>query len=402
MSNPVHPKRILIIRPSALGDVCRTVPVLVSLRKAFPDARIDWVVRDSYAAAIEAHPALSEAIAFPRSRFAHWWRSPGRAFELAKWFMRLRKRGYDLVVDCQGLGRSGLMTFASGAPRRVGLRSARELAWLGYNVRVKDSASSERPVHTVVQMLSLMSAIGVEPVHDMRLYLADEHRQWWEDQQDQLGIDESRYAILAPTSRWLSKRWPIERFGQLIDPLRDRGFKTIVVIGSPGEVDQVQPLRVQNRPGGAGQDELCTLDFVGKTNIGQTMAMIAGAGLVIANDSAPLHMAVGFQRPCIGLFGPTDPAFVGPYQMEESVVRGYWPGTEPADRKRDDSINFKDSKLGDRLMRLISTAAVLQQIDRVLASMPAGALKARAGSSSTAMFEGARARIDHRIIEGAA
>ena len=130
-----EPKRILIVRPSALGDVCRTVPVLVSLRKAYPKATIDWLVQADFADAITAHPALDEAVLFPRQRFARWWRNPAVAREMYRWFAGLGKRGYDLVFDCQGLGRSGLITWATKASTRVGFGCAREFAWLGYNVR---------------------------------------------------------------------------------------------------------------------------------------------------------------------------------------------------------------------------------------------------------------------------
>lgn len=349
---PAELQRILIIRPSALGDVCRTVPVLVSLRRAYPQATIDWVVQDQYTSAVAAHPALSEVVSFPRARFGHWWRSPRRLWEILRWLSAIRKRRYDLVLDCQGLSRSGLIAWASGAKTRVGLRAAREFAWLGYNLRVP-SPSDAAPLHTVDEMLLLLKAIGVEPVRDMTLYLESEQSQWWDRRRTELGLPREQYAVLAPTSRWPSKRWPIERFSQLIEPLRMRGFERLVVIGSPSETEQVRDL-IQT-PEARGT----IIDLVGQTSIGQTMAVIAGAGLVIANDSAPLHIAVGFERPCVALFGPTNPATVGPYRMEQSVVRGYQP-------RRDESINFKDPRLGDSLMRLISHVAVLQCVDRVL------------------------------------
>ena len=102
-------------------------------------------------------------------------------------------------------------------------------------------------------------------------------------------------------------------------------------------------------------------NLIGKTSIGQTMAIIEHAGLVIANDSAPLHMAVGFDRPCVSLFGPTDPERVGPYGRSETVIRVFQP--EP-----DETINYKDSRLGDSLMRLIEVEDVLKLIDQELSN----------------------------------
>jgi heptosyltransferase-1 len=351
MADSRPPRRILIVRPSALGDVCRTVPVLASLRRAYPQARIDWVVRDTFAPAIAAHPALNEAILFPRARFARWWRSPAALGEMLGWFWDLRRRRYELVLDCQGLGRSGLISFLAAARRRVGYRQARELAWLGYNVR----HPAHPEIHTVDQMLSLLREEGIEPVHDMRLHLAPADHDWWTHERRRLGLDGLRYAVFAPTARWPSKRWPIQRWRQLVRPLLDRGLQRLVVVGGPDETAQVEGLVDP-----AGEAASSVVDLVGQTTIGQTMAAIADADLVIANDSAPLHVAVGFDRPCVALFGPTDPALVGPYRRPEAVVRKYRP-------RPGETINYRDGKLGDGLMRLISVDDVLERVDAVLA-----------------------------------
>jgi lipopolysaccharide heptosyltransferase I len=339
-------KRILIVRPSALGDVCRTVPVLATLRRAWPEAVIDWLVQDEFAAAIEAHPALDEAVRFPRQQFARWWRSPAVARRLAGWLADLGRRRYDLVIDCQGLSRSGLITWATRARRRVGPRGARELGWLGYTVR----HPVPRAAHTVRQMMSLLVAEGLEPVYDMRLYAAEADRAWWAAQRAELGMAGGAYAVLAPTTRWPSKRWPQDRWSQLIEPLAERGLRRVVLIGAPSELSQVRQI-AERAPS--------VINLVGRATVGRTMAVIADADLVVANDSAPLHMAVGFQRPCVGLYGPTDPTLVGPWGADHAVVRAGGPGPRPGRR-------FRDPKLGDALMRLIDAAHVQQRIDRVL------------------------------------
>src|SRR5688500_5802069 len=142
-------------------------------------------------------------------------------------------------------------------------------------------------------MLLLVEGLGIEPLRDMSLHVADEDRSWWETTRDKLGLVDVRYAVLAPTGSWLSKRSPVDRFGQLIEPLQRRGFERIIVVGAPSEVDQVKPLSADSRTGSSA-----LINLVGHAKIGQTMAVIAQAGLIVANDSAPLHMAVGFDRPC--------------------------------------------------------------------------------------------------------
>src|SRR5687767_11916318 len=100
---PDSPRRILIIRPSALGDVARTVPALVSLKRAFPQSQIDWLVNDTFVDAIAHHPDLHEVVPFPRKRLSRFGWSPGATREGLRYFAELRRRGYDAVYDLQGL-----------------------------------------------------------------------------------------------------------------------------------------------------------------------------------------------------------------------------------------------------------------------------------------------------------
>jgi lipopolysaccharide heptosyltransferase I len=344
------PKRILMIRPSALGDVCRTVPVLASLRRAFPRpvTRIDWAVQEEFAPAITAHPDLDEIVPFPRRRLARWWRDPAAFRAMRCWFAALRARGYDRVYDCQGLGRSGLIAWATRAPRRIGFRSARELGWLGCNVRHTIPSG----LHAVDHMLRLLAEDGIAPVRDLRLFVAEADGAWWREQAASLGLASAGYAVLAPTSRWRGKQWPVDRWIDLLPGLRSRGLHRVVVIGADGERDQVAALLESGRD---------LIDLIGRATIGQTMAVIQGASLVVANDSAPLHMAVGLGARCIGLFGPTDPARVGPYGHADAVVRG-----RPAAPAR--PLDFKNARQGEAMMRQIAVRDVLERIDHVLGS----------------------------------
>jgi ADP-heptose:LPS heptosyltransferase len=324
---------------------------MASLRKAYPEASIDWVVQVEFREAIESHPALNKAILFPRKRFSSWWRNPRIARELWRWLGEIRRARYDLVLDCQGLFRSGVISFFSRAPKRLVRRSARELAWLGSNVRIAESECE----HTVDQMMTLIEALAIDPIPDMRLYSAQTDRDWWTDCRSSHDREGGTYAVIAPTSRWSTKRWPVERFLEVVPGLVERGFSFFVLLGGPGEETQVLPLTKQ-----LPESDSNMIDLVGSTSVGQSMAIIEQSGLVIANDSALLHMAVGFERKSVALFGPTEPAKVEPYGMPGSVLRKFVP--DP-----DRPVYFKDKSLGDSLMRLISVEDVLNHVDEILA-----------------------------------
>lgn len=333
------PNHILLIRPSALGDVCRSVSLLVSLRKAFKDATIDWLVQDSFVDAVRQHPDLTRVVPFSRNNFGRDLRS-GRFGTLRAFMRDLRGSDYDLVFDCQGLARSGLFTWATKAPRRIGFANAREFGWIGYNERY----NVDNAIHTVDRMLKLIEHAGIEPVTDMRLYTNETDRAWTSNQ-----IQTGRYAVIAPTSRWPGKRWPAERFAAVARSLFERGIESVILVGSPGEEDQCKPLteNSDNR----------IINLIGATSIGQLMAVIEGSSLVIANDSAALHMAIGFDRPAVALFGPTRVDLVGPYRRQNDVIQHVGPG---------DRLDHKTEALGRPLMERITVDEVMAKIDQRL------------------------------------
>src|SRR5438477_8696104 len=127
---PSPPQRILIIKPSAIGDVVHTLPILNLIRKRWPESHIAWLVTPACAGLLEGHPQLNEVIHFERKRLAHSWWNPAAAADLLSLTRQLRHGNLDLVIDLQGLFRSGWLTCATRAPVRVGFANAREMAWL--------------------------------------------------------------------------------------------------------------------------------------------------------------------------------------------------------------------------------------------------------------------------------
>ena len=325
------PSRILLIRPSALGDVCRTVPVLVSLRRAWPDARIDWLVQDTFSEAIRAHPDLSGVVEFPRKALGRAMRR-ARIGELSRFLAGLREPRYDLVIDAQGLFRSAWFAWATRSPCRVGHRAAREFGWLFYTRREWGSED----LHTVDRMLALLGEAGARPEKDMRLYAPESDRARAADDPALRG----RFALFAPATRWPGKQWAPERFAELAGRLLDAGLvERVILAGTTGERDQCAPLAAL-----AGRDAR-VVDRFGGTSVGGLMAMVERSALVVANDSAALHMAVGFDRPLVALYGPTRVDLVGPYGRERDVLQHLEPG-DRTDHKNDHAGRLLMERIG--------------------------------------------------------
>ncbi|MDX1565599.1 MAG: glycosyltransferase family 9 protein [Phycisphaeraceae bacterium] len=351
MPTDAGPKTILILRPSALGDVARTVPALVSCHRAWPEARIDWLVNDSFTDAIAQHPHLNEAVVFPRRKFKRFGLSPAVTWSVLRYLQQIRKRRYDLVIDLQGLSRSGWIARASGAPKRIGPADAREMGWLGYNRRI---GISPKITHTVDRMLAVVEGAGAAACRDMRLYVAEADRSWAEEKLNTAGRDAGPTVVVAPGALWDSKRWPADRFGRLVERLGlEEKFGRCVLVGT--DRDRIGCEALTEAIG-----SMYCLDLMGQTSVGQLMAVIDRADLILANDSAALHLARGLGRRCLGFFGPTDPQRVGPYRYDEGVVRCPDPG----------KTHYRHLKNDPTLMRQIDVETAWEQLTVVLQSDP--------------------------------
>ncbi len=287
------PCRILIVKPSAIGDVVHTLPVLNLLRKRYPTAYIAWMITPTCGGILAGHPQINDTIPFERKKLSRTWAL----------IRALRQGHFDLVIDLQGLFRSGLFTWLSGAAVRVGFANAREMAPMFYthHVPVPDTE-----VHAIDRYLSMAEAVGCE-LSPVEYVFPTDHT----DRQAvnaMLG-DGSPFAVMLPGTNWATKRWPAEKFAGMASPLKERFGLRTVLAGGPRDGDAVAKLLPDS------------LNLCGRTSLRQLVALLEKASLVIANDSGPMHIAVALGRPLVTPFGPTNPVRTGPYGRSGSVVR---------------------------------------------------------------------------------
>ena len=346
-------RRILIVRPSALGDVCRTVPVLHSLRAADPQAVIDWVVEDRWVDAVRSTPGLNEVIAFPKRRFRAVAWNPVVMAECARWFAQLHARKYDTVIDAQGLARSGLMSLATRARVRVASSRALEFAWVAATHRVATAPDE----HVVDSMLHLAEAAGGSPGIDMRLSAPREGVDAWARLRTDIGVGH-RYAVVAAANRWEGKRWPATRWQDALAVLgadfARHGITDVCHIGAAGEESQVGECVPSVDSATIRHHALA-----GRTDVAATMAAIAGSAMVLSLDSAAAHIAVGFAVPLVALFGASRPHVDGPYGESRWCLHG-------GEGERLGPRMHRDALVGQAMMQRLAVAAV---VDRVRARL---------------------------------
>jgi lipopolysaccharide heptosyltransferase I len=298
------PRRVLIIKPSAIGDVVHALPVLNLVRRRWPDAHVAWLVTPACAGLLDDHPQLNEVIRFERKRFGQGWKNPSAAMGLFRFARQLRSKQFDLVIDLQGLFRSGWLAWQTRAPLRIGFANAREMAPLFYTHRVPIDTPEQ---HAVDRYLAVSDALGCGrgPVEFHFAPTREEDRR---AVAHLLKDDASPYAALLPGTNWPTKRWPVEHFASLVAPLRERfGLRTVVAGSS---ADRAFASRI---PG--------AIDVTGATSLPQLVALLQGASVVVANDSGPMHIASALGRPLVTPYGPTSPIRTGPYGRTDTVVR---------------------------------------------------------------------------------
>jgi heptosyltransferase-1 len=303
-------RRIAVIKPSALGDVIHSMPVLGALRHKFPDAHIAWVVNRAYQPLLDGHPALSETIAFDRGAINGGWRQAARAsLVLAR---ELRRRRFDLVFDLQGLARSAVMTLATGAPRRVGLSTSREGAYLAYTDVVPVPKPDER--HAIDHNWCVAEALGVGHLPKrFDIPVRPESRAWALQQMKDLPRPWLAFGVGA---RWVTKRWPPDSFAELARRAHDRFGGTAFFVGAPDEAPLAKQVIAQLR--GPWRD------FVGTTNLQQLAGLLEAADVMVSNDTGPLHLAVALGRPCVAPYTCTQVRRHGPYGQAGAVETGVW------------------------------------------------------------------------------
>lgn len=302
-------RRILLIKPSALGDVVHTLPILVKLRARYPQAQIDWLVTPENADLVRHHPALSNAVLFPRRTFARFGRDWTATRGMLGLLAQLRRTRYDLVVDLHGQARSALFALATGSKHRVGFAKCREGAWLAYSHRIPVPSMEH---HAVDRSLWLAPLLGLDDAPpDFTIHLPADIEAKTAARLADLRLDRKPLAILAPGTVWETKHWPPDRFAEVARHLLADGYG-VALIGAGGDKPRCEVVA-------SACPAVC--DLSGRTSLAELVALIRRAALCVTNDSGSMHLAVALGRPVVSVFGPTNPVRTGPYRRPEAVVR---------------------------------------------------------------------------------
>ncbi len=296
--------KILILKPSSLGDVIQALPVLRLIKKRYPESEVYWWISASLLPLLEKDPDLSGLFTFER----HRWLRPRFWRDLFVTVRQARSLAFDYTIDLQGLARSGIFGWFANARLAIGLEDSREGAPGFYDLLAPHPACA---THAVDRYLRVLSLIDV-PVHwdfawlPVQKEAAEAVRQKWRPK-------EVRWVVLAPGARWPNKRWPAQYYAELVRRLaNDHADIRFAILGGAEEADWAERIA-------QASTERC-MNLTGKTSLWEMIEWIRLSALMVSNDTGPMHIAAALGKPVVAVFGPTDARRTGPYRQWERVL----------------------------------------------------------------------------------
>ena len=287
-------KKILIIKPSSLGDIVHGLVVAQSIREQMPGCALTWVAAQQFAPLVRRCSTVDDVLVFQRR---------GGFFKFVRLLREIRRRHYDLTLDFQGLARSGVMTRLARTDLRLGRSDAREGAWLAYQTKVPRPVAGPM-AHAIEVLMEFLPLLGLERRLGSPIQLRSEPLEAQFE-----AIVARQPILLAPHSRQAWKEWP--RFPELTLGLR-RQHPDVPVVWCSHQPCATPPALASD----SGFHNL-----TGQTSLSAMITLIQQARLVVANDSGPMHLAAAVGTPVVACFGPTPPERFGPYPLNRPTHR---------------------------------------------------------------------------------
>lgn len=304
-------KKILIIRLDNLGDVILATPFIKAVKRNFPNAKIDILIKSLTKDILINNPHLNKIITFE----PFWMGSskPFNFFQIIGSIKKLRKEKYNIIFELRGNPFNILFASLIGSKYRIGY-GAQGLGFLlthliDYDIKQK---------HEIERNLDILRILNFK-IHSKKpeIFLSKKDEKFAEVFFKKNKINKKDLVVcIHPGAPWFPKRWPKERFAELADKLIEKYKAKIILIGSEDEIKLtnriINLLKEKNKKN--------IFNIAGKTTTTQLTALIKKCCLFIGNDSGPMHIAATVNIPIIAFFGPSDPRLFGSYGKNNVII----------------------------------------------------------------------------------
>jgi heptosyltransferase I len=338
-----HPASIAVLRMSALGDVVMTLPLLRTLQKAFPRAKLYWIVSRPFEPIVRGLPGIELiVIDKPRGPFSLWLL-----------FSQMRAYEFDWLLVPQASMRANLVTLVTRAKRKIGFGALHSRDLQRFFV---DELVPAEPEHLIDSFLRFATYVGArEHVMEWDLPLEPEEHAWAQAQV--AGARGIKLAVVLAASK-PERNWPVERYREALNRVAGRWPITVVLIGGRGLEERrlARALREGLAPP--------VLDLVGKTNLRQLAALLGQVDALLAPDTGPLHIAQAMKKPVVGLYAVAPSKKTGPYLEPQWTVDVF--AEAAATILGRERMGWRQRVHDERALRLITVEAVVGKIEALL------------------------------------
>ena len=308
-------KRILVVRLAYIGDVVMTLPVVAPLKRAFPDAQIDFLTATAAAPFVESHPDLNDVIGFN----APWFHASADKAETDGLVQRLQDNDYDLGIDFRGdLRNIYHCLWRPRIPRRLSYTSG------GGGALLTHSLDWHELKHKVEFHLDLLREMGIDaPTADPEIVLsADERDEARKLLSDALEQGHAPPVASHPGARLDLKRYPVERFAELTKRISQDTGRPIILVGTPDDEPRAAIIK---------QSGKVAADLTSALSIRMLAAVFSQCACLICHDSAAMHISAAVGTPVVAVFGPSRPAETSPCIAAGQVLEGPCPRKDACD-----------------------------------------------------------------------
>jgi lipopolysaccharide heptosyltransferase I len=303
--------RILVIRLGSIGDIVHTLPAVAALKQSLPEAEIAWAVEKRHADMLEGNPFLQRVIPLDTFGWRAHWSTFGTLREVISGLGSVRSFRANLAIDFQGLVKSAALGRLSGSPRRMGFGGQ----WLRESparVLYSEGVEARGRRHVVEENLALAERAGAQPVArghwQFPLPVSPDVERRIDQRLSRLGIE--RFLVVNPGGGWMSKRWPPQRYAQLVGEL-DREERTVLMTGSPAEEPAIRDILERAKARRAAYFASTVAEYI---------ALVRRASLFVGGDTGPLHLAAAVGTPLVAIYGPTNPERNGPFAPSDIAI----------------------------------------------------------------------------------
>ncbi len=286
-----------MIQTAFLGDLVLSTALLESLHRRYPEATLDVVVRKGNEGIFQGHPYLGRVIP--------WEKSGNKVISLLKLLREVRKHRYNLIINLQRFFSSGLITlFAKGEEKRGFKKNP-----LSFTLGKRFPHPIGDGTHEIGRNHELVKDLCGDTPMNPRIYPGEK------DERNTKGSrEQGNYVCLAPSSIWYTKQWPLHKWIELVNEVKNPDV--LYLLGGKGDRAFCQKILE-----GATENENRVHNLAGELSPLESAALIRDARITVANDSAPVHLASAVNAPVVVIYCSTVPRFgFGPLAKGSSIV----------------------------------------------------------------------------------